>query len=172
MLKKIAIVGPESTGKTSLARQLANWLDTAWVPEYARDYLGKLAKPYDEADLLKIAEGQLALEKHMEPKARTWLLCDTNLAVILIWSMDKFGRISPELEALFRPEAYALHLLMKPDLPWQPDPLREDPHRLEELFEVYRNFLDLRNIPYRIISGSGDVRLNLAKAAIRDAIQA
>ena len=168
MLKKIAIIGPESSGKTSIAQQLANQLDTVWVPEFAREYLENLGRPYEEIDLLEIAKGQLALEKRMEPNASEWLICDTNLVVILIWSQEKFGKIAPELETLFQPEIYALHLLMKPDLPWEPDPLREDPHRLNELFDIYREFLDKRNIPYQIVSGYGDERTRKAKDAIMD----
>jgi nicotinamide riboside kinase len=161
-MKKIAIIGPESTGKTALAQHLAHSPGGAWVPEFAREYLTRLGRPYTEADLLEIAKGQLDLEKKIEKNTLEWLICDTNLVVILIWSQDKFGRIAPALERLFRPEAYDIHLLLKPDLPWEYDPLREDPDRLEALFEVYRDFLEARGIDYAIVVGSGEKRLERA----------
>lgn len=167
-MKKVAIIGPESTGKTSLSRQLAEELGTEWVPEFARSYMESLDRPYVEFDLLEIAKGQLALEKEKCDDASEWLICDTNLVVILIWSQDKFGQIAPALEALFEPEAYETHLLLKPDLPWEYDPMREDPGRLDELFEVYRAFLDERAIPYKVIEGLGEKRLENARLWMSD----
>jgi nicotinamide riboside kinase len=167
-MKKIAIIGPESTGKTTLAQHMAKSLGGAWVPEYAREHLEKLDRPYVEADLLEIAKGQLVLEEKKESESPEWLICDTNLVVILIWSQDKFGRIAPGLEALFRPEEYVVHLLLKPDLPWEYDPLREDPERLEELFVVYQAFLEKRGIPYAIVEGAGEKRLESALAVMNN----
>ncbi|MFK7971880.1 MAG: AAA family ATPase [Bacteroidia bacterium] len=168
-MRKIAIIGPESTGKSTLAAALAERLDTLWVPEYARFYLDEnVSGPkYDEDDLLKIAQGQLALEALASKKAHDYLICDTNLAVILIWAKDKFGSVPKALEALWKPGDYSLHLLLKPDVPWQPDPLREDPHRRDELFEVYRTFLEQKNIPYAIVDGVGEERVKRALRAVK-----
>ena len=83
---KIAIVGPESTGKSTLAAELASYFQAQWVKEYAREYIDKLERPYQKADLKVIAAGQLALEKAVIPIAQKLIICDTNLLVIKIWS--------------------------------------------------------------------------------------
>ena len=130
---KIAIVGPESSGKSSLSKALSERLSISWVPEFARAYLDGLGRAYTEHDLIEIAKGQLALEDAFDEGEPQLLICDTNILVILIWAKDKFGRISPELKALWDPEPYALHLLLKPDLPWEPDPLRETPGQQDRM---------------------------------------
>ena len=163
---KIAIVGPESSGKSSLSKALSERLSISWVPEFARAYLDGLGRAYTEHDLIEIAKGQLALEDAFDEGEPQLLICDTNILVILIWAKDKFGRISPELKALWDPEPYALHLLLKPDLPWEPDPLREDADRRDEIFDLYRTFLKEENINFSIIQGTGEARTDHAIYAI------
>ncbi|HXH19021.1 MAG TPA: ATP-binding protein, partial [Chitinophagales bacterium] len=90
-MKKIVIVGPESSGKTFLAEKLAAHFQCLWVPEYAREYLEKLNKPYTKEDVEKIAEGQLRLEDETAAKSKSLLICDTNLLVIKIWMDHKYG---------------------------------------------------------------------------------
>ncbi|RMG69257.1 MAG: ATPase, partial [Bacteroidetes bacterium] len=107
------------------------------MPEYARAYLSTLGRPYREEDLLAIARGQLAAEARVIDPDKPYLFCDTNLLVIRIWSEVKYGRCDPEIRDMERLDRYALHLLTYPDLPWEPDPLRESPHRLRELFDHY-----------------------------------
>ena len=97
LVKKIAIVGPESTGKSTLAEGLAKHYQTVWVPEYARGYLNKLGRGYDQSDLIKIAQGQLGLEDECVNDAKRFLFCDTNLVVIKIWSDFKYGNCAPEI---------------------------------------------------------------------------
>ena len=133
---KIAIVGPESTGKSSLAEQLAVHYNTLWVPEYARAYLDKLSHPYTESDLLDIARGQLAMESSLSKKASRYLFCDTNLHVIKIWSEYKYKRCHTEILRNLHNDNYALHLLTNIDLPWEYDPQREHPHLRDFFFRL------------------------------------
>jgi NadR type nicotinamide-nucleotide adenylyltransferase len=161
-MKKIAIVGPESTGKTQLTRSLARRYNTVWVAEYAREYLEKLDRPYEADDLILIAQGQLDAEKAAGAWANRWLFCDTNLLVIDIWSQVKYGETHPAIVRAMELDSYALHLLTAPDLPWEPDPLREHPHARDELFVQYENALQQAGVPYAVIQGKGDERVQQA----------
>lgn len=168
MLKKIAIIGPESTGKSTLSEQLANHYKTRWVPEYAREYINQLERPYEEADLLKIAEGQLQSE-HMEEKAADDLLfCDTDLYVIKVWSEHKFHTCNPWILQQIAIRKYDLYLLTDIDLPWQNDPQREHPEpRMREYF--YKIYLDIvihSGVPFTNIRGNYTTRWHKAVAAI------
>ena len=125
--KKVAIIGPECTGKSELSRYLAEHFETEWVPEYARAYLDKLMHPYTQDDLLKIAHGQLRLEDEYTMDANNFLICDTNLYVIKIWSMFKYGNCQDEILKTIASRKYDLYLLTYVDIPWQEDPLREHP---------------------------------------------
>ena len=94
-MKKIIITGPESSGKTTLAKALAAHFKTVSVPEFAREYIDQLGRPYVESDLLEIAKGQLRLENEMAKRASNFLFCDTDLITIKIWALDKFGKCDP-----------------------------------------------------------------------------
>lgn len=161
-MRKIAIVGPESTGKTALAAQLSDYFLEPWVREYAREYLESLDRPYTLDDLVLIAREQIRQECRAAKAADQFLFCDTNLLVIKIWAQDKFGRIPAEIEALWDPPSYEMHLLLYPDLPWEDDPLREDPDRLLELFEKYEKQLESLDCSYAVIRGVGEERFQRA----------
>ncbi len=165
-LRRIAIVGPESTGKSALAQALAQHYQDLWVPEYAREYLAHLPRSYREADLWAIAQGQLSLEAAKAAQAKRWLFADTNLLVIYIWAQFKYQRVDPRLDRAMRLQDYDLHLLMDIDLPWADDPLREHPHARQELFELYQNALKHAAVPYAVISGTDERRLTHAIEAI------
>jgi nicotinamide riboside kinase len=95
-MQKIIITGPESTGKTTLAQQLAQHYQTVWVPEYSRDYIAQLNRSYEEDDLLEIAKGQVRREDEMVAKhTPDLLICDTSLLVIKVWSKVKYQRCHP-----------------------------------------------------------------------------
>jgi NadR type nicotinamide-nucleotide adenylyltransferase len=168
-IKRIAIVGPECTGKTSLAKQLAQDFHTAWVPEYAREFLKQLGRPYIQSDLLSIAEGQLALEDEMATTAHQYLFCDTNLYVIKVWSEYKYGTCDPQILNAIDTRHYDYYLLTNVDLPWESDPQREHPNERKELFDIYLQELKKQPTPFSIIEGSGDKRFLLAKEAILNA---
>jgi nicotinamide riboside kinase len=161
-----AIVGPESTGKTTLCDQLAKNFDTVIVPEFSREYLNSKNGIYQEEDLLFIAEQQLLLEQNVISQVPSTIFCDTDILVVKVWQQFKFGRISTEIEDLFRKQTTRKYLLTYPDLNWEPDPLRENQHQLLELFNLYESHLKNISANYRIIKGSGDVRLKNSILAV------
>lgn len=166
MVKKVAVVGPECTGKSELCRFLASHYQTAWVPEYARGYLDNLVRPYEQHDLLTIANGQMRLEDKYEKDCKDLMFCDTNLYVIKVWSEFKFGNTHPEILKHIANRHYDLYLLTYIDLPWVADPQREHPHRREELYNIYLNEMKSQPVPCVEIKGLGDERRKNAVNAI------
>ena len=156
-MKKLIITGPEATGKTTLARQLAGELATLWVPEYARTYL-EGRQGYVEADLLEIARGQQKREQAYALEACGVLVCDTSLEVIYVWSEYRYGRVHPWIVNQLSADPGDLYLLCYPDLPWEPDPLRENPHDRDALFGRYMQLLEHFGLAYSVIKGFGEVR--------------
>ena len=136
-LLKIVLTGPESSGKTTLAKALAAHYQTVWVPEYARNYLEPLGLDYQEEDLLHIAKGQLDLEEQFANQSKGLLFCDTGLIVLKIWSEYRFGRCHPWILEQLQHRHYDLYLLCSPDIPWHYDPLRQNALDRELLFELY-----------------------------------
>jgi NadR type nicotinamide-nucleotide adenylyltransferase len=168
MIKRVAITGPESTGKSMLAKGLADYYKTAWVPEYAREYIDQLKRPYKEPDILEIAKGQLKWEKEAERVMRksrdgeNFLFCDTEMLVTKIWSDVKFGRCDPWILNQLETHGYDLYLLCNIDIPWEFDPQREHPEMREQLFSLYYEELLERNLNFRVVSCLGEVRLRNA----------
>ena len=167
---RIAIVGPESTGKSTLAEQLAKKYKTVFVPEAARDYISKLNRKYTLDDINEISRIQLQMEDDLAGSANKILFCDTNLLVTKIWANYVFHAGTEFIEENLRVRKYDLHLLTHTDIPWTPDPQREHPLHREELFQIYRNQLDAMNVPYAMISGIGATRFQNALAAVEKII--
>ncbi len=169
---KIAVVGPECTGKSWLCAQLAHYYQTQWVPEAARAYLEHLKRPYQYDDLTVIARLQLKSEStyFISEQTKRFLFCDTNLLVIKIWSDFKYGKTDPWITETLHQQHYDLHILTNIDLPWEEDPLREHPNRRNELFELYVKELNSLGVNYTIVSGVGECRLQNAIRAIENAI--
>lgn len=176
---KIVVTGPESSGKTTLAADLAAALGTVWVPEFARTYLAYLGRPYEHKDLKTICLGQFAWEtwyhEAMLRKCadvmmpRPVLICDTDWTVIHVWEAYKFGSRSVALSpSPLAPHSSSVYLLCLPDIPWQPDPLREHPEERNVLFEMYENLLRDMEARYIIVRGNPEQRLQTALAAIRE----
>jgi NadR type nicotinamide-nucleotide adenylyltransferase len=165
-LKRIAIVGPECTGKSTLALSLASHYQTQWVPEFAREFLNQLDRDYVQSDLVEIAKGQLAAEDEAAYKAKSVLICDTNLVVIKIWSEFKYGNCDSEIIQLLNSRKYDLHLLTDIDIPWENDPLREHPDKRQALFALYKSDLGKMKVPFIEISGSSEQRISKATQAI------
>lgn len=162
LIKKIAIVGPESTGKTTLARQLAERYNTQWVPEFARQYLKELNREYQREDLLNIAKGQLNNEKVLEANANSLLICDTNLVVIKVWSEYKYGTLDEWIQNQIDQRNYDFYLLTSYDIPWVYDVQRENPNNRKFLFDQYESFLIDNKLPYMVIKGSRKERMKQA----------
>lgn len=165
-MQKILITGPESTGKSALAAQLAELYDCPWVPEYARSFLPQLGRPYEEEDLLSMLKGQLLQEYELADPQRSYLFCDTGPEVITIWSEVKFGQVHPLITQAMEGQVYDFRFICYPDLPWEEDPLREAPDAEERLvlFDRYVALHEERGWPYQIVSGTGMKRINQVKA--------
>ncbi|MFM8449680.1 MAG: AAA family ATPase [Haliscomenobacter sp.] len=167
MYYKIAVTGPESSGKTTLALALADALDAAYAEEYARAYLQERDGQYTESDLMAIARGQQALEDALVATGRSFHLCDTDMVVLKVWSEFRFGRTDSFIDLAVRQRRYDLTLLCLPDIPWQPDPLRENPDDRMVLLAHYRRALAQSGAHVVEIGGSDfSSRLQCALEAI------
>lgn len=161
-IKKIAVVGPESTGKSTISAQLAEHYQTVWVPEFSREYCGKLTGPCSWQDEINMFRGQIALEEELTPRANKLLICDTTFITVKIWSDHVFGKAPEEVLTELPRRHYDLYLLMDIDLPWEDDPLRNFPDLREHFMEVWKRELTTLNANYAVISGTHDVRKNRA----------
>lgn len=168
MLKRIAITGPESTGKSWLTEQLALKFKTSFVPEYAREYLLEHGLEYTIDDVERIAKGQLRNEKKEAEKTQGFLFCDTDMLVPKIWCEVVFGRCPEWIQYQFVNHQYDLYLLCFTDLPWEYDPMRENPENRDEIFKLYEKALKDNNFPYRIVKGLGGDRLENALNFVKE----
>jgi NadR type nicotinamide-nucleotide adenylyltransferase len=166
-VKKVAVIGPECTGKSALSQYLAGYFTTDWVPEYARGYVGNLVRPYIESDLLSIAHGQMRVEDEFARGDSSILFCDTNLYVIKVWSEFVFGSCHPEILDEIKNRKYDLYLLTYVDIPWESDPLREHPDRREELYQIYLNEMKNQPVPFVEIKGDREARQKTAVDAVQ-----
>lgn len=164
-LMPIVITGPESSGKSSLAQILGRLYDLPVVPEYARWYLERYGKQYDYARLCRLAQLHHSFQSSQLP-ARGPVLLDTDMLNYLIWSREVFGAVPDWISQAARRESQHRYLLTFPDLPWQEDPLRENPHNRQELFEQQRELLEQWQRPYQVISGTGLERVQNAVKAL------
>ena len=163
---KIAVVGPESTGKSTMSAYLAKHYNTVWVPEFARDYCARLTAPPTWQDEVNMFYGQLALEKELIPQANKLLICDTTFITVKIWSDYTFGKSPQEVLDLLPNHPYDFYLLLNIDLPWEEDPLRDFPHMREYFMAVWYKELHALNARYVLISGTGPERYERAIAAV------
>lgn len=170
-VKRIAIVGPECTGKTALASFLAQHFQTFWVPEFARSYIETLNRPYEKQDLVTIARGQIRLENELAARANKVIICDTNLIVIKIWSEFNYGDCDPEIVKTLGTQHYHLQLLTYIDIPWEDDPQREHPHQREQLYEMYKRELLNSNAHFIEIKGIELERRTTAIQAIEEILK-
>lgn len=180
-LKKIVVIGPESTGKSTLCGYLANYYNTLWCPEFARAYLLENGTSYTANDLIKITKGQLdAEQKHAEALQSQIdqtgiikpLIIDTDMYVMKVWSEYVFGTCPTFILDEINKQDFDLYLLCKPDIPWVKDELREYPDEKprQELFQIYKDILINQQTPWVEISGDFEARNQKAVAAIDEVL--
>jgi NadR type nicotinamide-nucleotide adenylyltransferase len=165
---RIAVTGPESSGKTTLARQLADLYKGQYIPEFAREYVEKLAHHYSYEDVETIARTQVDQYQETKLSSEKLFFFDTWLIITKVWFRWVFGKVPDWLENQIHGCPIDLFLLCRPDLPWEADPVRENggENRIR-LFEEYRNELINYGFSFVEISGTDDQRLNNAIEAIR-----
>ncbi|GEQ84607.1 hypothetical protein ULMS_01150 [Patiriisocius marinistellae] len=164
---KIVMFGPESTGKTTLSKQLAKHFKTQWVPEYMRTYLEAKWEKYKETivknDLLPIAKGQITSENKLVLKSNNVLFCDTNLLEIEVYSKYYNDGFCPsEISEAFKTHTYDFYFLTDIDVPWEFDKLRDRPDERENMFRMFENQLINYDLPYITLKGSKLQRFEFA----------
>ena len=163
LCQRIAFVGPESTGKTTLSQTMATLHHTEWVREYMRLYLqekwDKQRAVCTWEDLLPIAKGQVHLENEALSKAKQYLFCDTCLLELVIYSYIYYGKCEPIIEQHALSHKYDHIFLTYIDTPWVADDLRDKPHEREEVFAFFKDFLEKKSIPFHLLKGNLDDRV-------------
>lgn len=163
-MKQIVIIGGESTGKTTLANALSAHYAATWIPEFARTYLTNLKRPYEEKDLLNIAQGQVQAMRDSHAMPSEFVFYDTDLRVIQVWSEDKYQRCDAFILkqiALTKVDAF---IITSPDIEWTFDPLREHPLPSQRtyFFTWYLELVLSSQIPFCVVKGRHEHRMQQA----------
>ena len=164
-MRKIVVLGPESTGKSTLCQQLASHYNTSWCPEFAREFLKESQGKYSFDDLLNIAQGQLELEDTLLTEARNgYYFIDTDMYVMKVWCEVVFQQCHTWILKQIAMRQYDFYFLCFPDLPWVKDELREypDPHIRKKLYNTYKDIVVNSGTPLAEISGQGMERFQVA----------
>jgi HTH-type transcriptional repressor of NAD biosynthesis genes len=175
-LIKVVLYGPESTGKTTLAKQLAEHYNTLWVPEFMREYLQKKWDSKKELvtreDLIPIAKGQLKLENEASQQVENLLICDTNLLELKVYSEYYYDGYCPsEIKNEATRNNYNIYLLTYIDTPWEADGLRDIPNNRDEMFRIFEAELKEQSFPYKILKGNQKERFKKAVEIIDELLK-
>ena len=168
MRRQIIVTGPESAGKTSLSQKLAEAFDAVWIPEYARGYLEAVDRKAISEDFPHFVQAINQLieagfrQQERAKKEPAIVIQDTSHEILHLWQADKFV-LSSLVDAAFKNSRPDVYVLCMPDLPWESDPLREDPHRRQELFLAIRDLLKTSGVPLIEVSGFGESRTKNAQ---------
>lgn len=165
-VKRVVVFGPESTGKTTLCRDLAAHYGTVWASEYARGWIDHKAAPCEPPDIPSIARGQVAAEEALARQANRVLFCDTDLLMTVVYSRFYYGDCPAWVEAEAARRRYDLYLLLDVDVPWVADPQRDLPHRRGELLDLCRGVLERHGRRYVLVRGAWPERFAAACAAV------
>lgn len=171
---KIAIIGPESTGKTVLAKSLAEHYKAPWIPEYAREYIEKLTSPYTYEDVCNIALKQIEQEmafEQSEAENENYVFFDTDLIITKVWLSYCFQKIPIFLTERMKNGFFDLYLLCAPDLSWEPDPVREHGNDREFFFDWYKKEIEQTGKPLFVVTGTGNQRIQNAIKGIQNQLQ-
>jgi nicotinamide riboside kinase len=153
------VTGPESTGKTIISSYLADKMNCSWIPEYAREYIGNLARPYNYEDLVHIAENQVIQKNALGKASGSFLVLDTWLIITKVWFIEVYNRYPEWLDSEISNHKIDLFLVCKPDIPWVPDPLRENGgEKREYLLKRYIEEIKNTSSDFVLIGGIGDNR--------------
>ena len=154
VIKKIAIVGPESTGKSTISKQLAKYYNVPWVPEFARYYCAALTSACTLQDEINMFHGQVALEDSVLALTETeFLICDTTFLTVKIWSDEILGETPAIVLDSLRTRTYDFYVLLDIDLPWQEDPLRDFPHLRKHFMGIWHRELKALEANYIVVGG-------------------
>lgn len=160
-IKKITIVGPESTGKSTISMQLAKYYQVPWVPEYARYYCEALTAPCTLQDEVNMFHGQIALEHSVLAMTETdFVICDTTFLTVKIWSDAFFGETPQVVLDALQKYPYDFYILLDIDLPWEDDPLRDFPNQREHFMKIWHQELKALEANYKVVSGLGEKRFS------------
>lgn len=165
-LKSVVLIGSESTGKTVLARELAEYYGAELVPEFVRDFAMQKGSPIELADTGAIARGQVALENEHSARAIRLLIKDTDLLSTVVYSGHYYGDCPSWIADVARERKPDLYLLLEIDVPWVADDVRDRETRREEMQQLFRDAVAESGVPYVVIRGTWQERSALARAAI------
>ncbi len=166
---KIVVTGPESTGKTNISDYLARELDAVWIPEYARYYVSSLREKYSYSDIEHIARKQIEDYMKYSGEGHDLVIFDTWLIITKVWFEVVFGKYPEWIDQKIEELPMDLYLLCSPDIPWEPDDVRENGNESRtSLFNRYKEEIEALDVPLRIISGSGPDRFRMALDAVQE----
>jgi len=159
ILKKVAIIGPECTGKTTISEQLANYFKTIWIPEFAREYIQNLNRAYNYEDVEFIGRKQIEQLNATYDLTNKFIFFDTDLIITKVWFQVVYNKIPNWIDDAIMASNIDLYLLCNIDLPWITDKVRENGGEMrEKLFLMYKNEIEAFKIPYFIVKGEEKLR--------------
>ncbi len=169
---KIVLTGAESTGKSTLCQRLSEFYNTNWLPEFAREYVENLGRNYTFDDVIFIAKKQIELENEYLKDANKLLFVDTSFVVLKVWFEVVYNKVPEWLLEQMEAQKPDFYLICNNDLAWIADGVRENGGEMRNLlFEKYKKEVELLKVPYKIISGIGEQRKNLAIESVENFIK-
>ena len=172
LMYKVAILGPESTGKSELSRALADYFQTEWVPEYAREYVEQLAVPYTFEDVCIIAQKQIEQQQAFENNdTNKFVFFDTDLIITKVWFEYCYHQVPDFVQERLEENYFDFYLLCAPDLEWKPDPVREHDDDRDFFYNWYKREIEQTGKPFFMITGQGRQRTLNAIEAVNKAFK-